>query len=292
MIIEELALLIPIYKQSKNWDLILKGIESNANPPGKVYALLDRATDEEYDIIKSLSDLSDLNIQVIKVPKPPHYLIKREVIGEPFYTGYVRNYGLDIAISEGYTQFVFIDGDCVPQSGLFNAHFNKLDVDLPVLSIGRRREKKFRWKDQREVTPEFTHLDIFRKEGFLVNNPELITSCVIVWSCNIGMNIKLVNLLKKFNDKYYSRSEVFCSDFLGAWGGEDGFLGVQSWFVRGFITTIGDIKGGVQHIDHPRPSDKYTVDHMKYFQEQLQRLKVKTKLHPLDIDFFKKSLEK
>lgn len=287
MTIDTMALLVPIYKQSKNWELIVKGIEANPDVPAKIYALLDRATDEEYIIIKQVSDSSELNIEVIRCPLPPSHLIKREPEeGEPFYVGFIRNFGIDKAIEDGYQEFLFIDGDCVPQSGLFISHHNKLSANLPVLSIGRRREQKFRWKDQREVSPEYSHLQIFRREGMLVNNPDLITSCVIVWSCNLGLNIELVKLLKKFNEKYYSRSEVFCSDFLGAWGGEDGFLGIQSWFVRAFITTIGEAKGGVQHIDHPRPSNKYTPSHITYLQEQLKRLRVKSKLHPLDLDFF------
>ena len=117
MIIEKLALLIPIYNQSKHWKLILKGIEANPNIPKKVYVLLDRASDEDYNHIKNLSDLSELNIQVIRVPTPPHYLVKREPVGEPFYTGYVRNYGIDLAIEEGYTQFIFIDG-CINNSSI------------------------------------------------------------------------------------------------------------------------------------------------------------------------------
>jgi hypothetical protein len=286
MTIDKLALLVPIYKQAHHWDSIVKGIESNSNMPGKVYALMDRASDDEYELVKSISDMSELNIEVIRCPIPPHYLIKRQSSGEPFYVGYIRNYGIDIAITEGFDEFIFIDGDCIPQSGLFISHSNKLSATIPVLSVGRRREQKFRWKDQRELSPEFTHLDIFRKEGMLINNPELITSCVIVWSCNIGMNLALVKLLKKFNMKYYSRAEVFCSEFLGEWGGEDGFLGIQSWFVKAFITTVGEPKCGVQHIDHPRPKDKYTVNHKEYFNEQLNRLRVKTKLHPLNLDFF------
>lgn len=287
MSIKKMALLIPVYEQARHWELILKGINSNKVFPDKIYALLDRVSDEDYAHISKLSNDSGLNIEVVRCPVPPAHLVTREPNGDaPFYVGFIRNYGLDIAINEGYEQFVFIDGDCIPQSGLFTAHSTKLDCDIPVLSIGRRREQKFRWRDQREVSPEYTHLNIFRPEGLLINNPELITSCVLVWSCNIGMNLSHVKLLKKFNEKYYSRSEVFSSDFLGAWGGEDGFLGVQSWFIKSFITTIGDVKGGVQHIDHPRPPEKYTVDHMQYFQEQLQRIRVKTKLHPLDITFF------
>jgi len=287
MTIDKLALLIPIYEQAKHWKLILEGIKSNKLIPSKIYALLDRASDDDFNHITELSNNSDLNIEVVRCPEPPVHLVKRESNeGAPFYVGFIRNFGIDIALSEGYEQFVFIDGDCIPQSGLFTSHSKKLDCNIPVLSIGRRREQQFRWRDQREISPEYTHLSIFRPEGLLINNPDLITSCVIVWSCNIGMNIAHVKLLKKFNEMYYSRSEVFSSDFLGAWGGEDGFLGVQSWFIKSFITTVGDVKGGVQHIDHPRPDKKYTVNHMQYFQEQLQRLRVKTKLHPLDITFF------
>lgn len=286
MVIDKLALLVPIYKQADNWELILKGISANKALPNTVYALLDRATEDEYKLITGIAESSDVNVKVINVPSPLPNTIKREYTGEPFFVGHIRNYGIDLAINDGHTEFVFIDGDCIPQSSLFISHHNTLNNTIPVLSIGRRREKQYKWKDQRELTSQFTHLDLFKKEGFLVNNPELITSCVMVWSCNIGINIRLIELLKKFNHKYYGRSEVFCSEFLGAWGGEDGFLGVQSWFVKAFITTIGDVKSGIQHIDHPRPSDKYTVDHKIFFTEQLNRLKKKTALHPLDIKFF------
>jgi len=138
MVIDKLALLVPIYKQADNWELILKGISANKALPNTVYALLDRATEDEYKLITGIAESSDVNVKVINVPSPLPNTIKREYTGEPFFVGHIRNYGIDLAINDGHTEFVFIDGDCIPQSSLFISHHNTLNNTIPVLSIGRR----------------------------------------------------------------------------------------------------------------------------------------------------------
>jgi hypothetical protein len=100
------------------------------------------------------------------------------------------------------------------------------------------------------------------------------------------MSLKAIKILKKFNSKYYNRDEVFCSEFLGKWGGEDGFLGIQAYYCKIFMSTVGEIASGIEHIDHPRPDDKYNLSHMTYFKEQCEKIRKKVTLNPLTLDFF------
>lgn len=276
------TVIIPIHKQFKYYKKIINGLERQSVLPDMVHVILDRPDPDE-----SIDDIeTSLNVKIITHDGKDAY-IGNKTEGQPlFLTPYNRNLGIDTAIEDGCDKFIFIDGDCVPQEKLVESHLRKINYDIPVLTCGRRRESKYRWQDRREYMPELTHLELFRKNGTLIRNPELIKKSLIVWSCNIGMNMKTVRMLKKFNKKYYGRNEVFCSEFTGSWGGEDGFLGIEAFYCRVFISTIGEKKAGIEHIDHPRPSEKYTVEHLRYYAKQMEKIQKKIKIHPMDLSFF------
>ncbi len=73
---------------------------------------------------------------------------------------------------------------------------------------------------------------------------------------------------------------------MGKWGGEDGFLGIECYYCRIFITMIGDITSGIEHIDHPRPDTIYTIKHIDFFKSQCSNLRKKVTINPLSLDFF------
>ena len=286
------ALIIPIYNQSKYFLRLVSAIESMSELPDIVYPTLDRNSREDYKIIKRICENKNLKCQykILDLTNIPEY------IGKPtnnpgqdlFLTGDRRNQAIDIAIQDGCEIFVFIDGDCVPEADLIKAHKRVNSYGLPNLSIGRRKEEKHKWRDQRELDPKIATLKLFsRINEFVIQNPELLYSASIVWSCNIGMNLKSVNQLKKLNEYYYGKSEVFNSEFLGAWGGEDCFLGIQAYTAKVFITVINDELSGIRHIDHPRPIDKYHVaawtDHLA---EEVEYFNLLQSNKPLTLTFF------
>ena len=159
------ALIIPLYDQSQNWSKILKAIESQTVLPNTTFLLCDRPTATDIDTIKGINAKSKLDIKLISVTSPPN-IQKEENI---FLTPYVRNIGINHALNDNCDKFIFIDGDCVPQHRLIESHIQKLKNKMPVLSVGRRRELCYRWQDRREYVPELLHLDLFRKNGLLIN---------------------------------------------------------------------------------------------------------------------------
>jgi len=283
------ALIIPLYKQSKYLSRILEGIEKQTVKPDLVCLVFDRPKDDadfNAEEIGKIVDNYSIEINVTQIHEHSSYIGNPPNGKELFLTPLMRNKGISAALIEGCDQFIFIDGDCIPQPSLVASHIKKLSANVPVLTVGRRRESKYRWQDQRENEPNLCHLELFRKDGVLINNPELLRQSLIVWSCNIGLNLQAVQILRKFNDRYFNRREVFSSAFNGKWGGEDGFLGIEAWHCKIFITTLGEKGSGVEHIDHPRPKDKYNINHRDFFDEQVRILRELVKVKPLNLDFF------
>lgn len=297
------SVIIPLHNQSKYWDKILLGLHRQSMKPDLVCVVVDRPDcdkgplngsgeplSEDWDALKHIGELNskyqDINIKVEVIYSIPKH-IPRKSNGDCFLAGMARNVGLERSIREGCDNFIFIDGDCIPESDLVSSHSNKLNKSLPILTAGRRRERQYRFQDRRENIAGLSHLELFRNKGVLINeHSNLLKDCMIVWSCNIGINLLAVNIIKKMNVKYFQRSELFSSDFLGAWGGEDSYLGIQAFYCRVFISTVGEKLSGVHHIDHPRPKETHNIDHKQYFIEQCDRLRDKVRLNPLDLDFF------
>ena len=284
----KIALIIPLHDQTIYWEKILRGIQTQTRLPDCVYAVVDRPNLDRIpdcvSIIKKANSTISVPINVITVDSVP--LNTKRHADKGFLAGYIRNIGLQEAIKDGYDCFVFIDGDCIPQKELIRSHELLCSYDVPLMSIGRRRESKYRGLDSREHQPNLTHLNIFGRNGTLINNPDLIKQCLVVWSCNIGINMKAVSIIQRFNKKYYDRYELFNSEFNGAWGGEDSFLGITAWYCRIFMHTMGEAKSGVEHIDHPRPETIYTINHKQFFEEQCNIIKKKIAITPMSLDIF------
>ena len=286
------ALIIPIYNQSKYFLRLVSAIENMTILPDVVYPVLDRNSERDISEINKILSNPKLKCKynVLSISSIPEY------IGKPtnnpdqdlFLTGDRRNQAIDVAINDGCDVFVFIDGDCIPEKDLVCAHNRVNSRGLPNLSAGRRREEKHNWLDQREVDGKLKALRLFSKTNeIVIHNPELLYTATVVWSCNISLNLSAIKLLKKLNEYYYGRSEVFNSEFLGAWGGEDVFLGIQAYMARIFITIINDEFGGVRHIEHPRPLNKYHVKAWtEHLGEQVELLNLMQTNKPLDLSFF------
>ncbi len=284
------ALLVPIYKQSKYFQEIYNGIESQTESPDSVYLILDRPTAEEFTTIKNICKNSKINYVILGIHDIPEYIGKPTNIpgSQLFLTGHRRNVGIDRAIRDGNEIFIFIDGDCIPESSLVESHKNACTTTMPIITCGRRNESRFGWRDQREFDPELKALDLFKKGGSIIYIVDLLKRSAIVWTCNFAINLKAVKLVKKLNKFYYNRDEVFSSEFLGSWGGEDSFLGLQSIFCKIIVSTISNDNAGIRHIDHPRPDNKYAYDtFQKTLITQVELLEYMFKKKPLTIDFFK-----
>lgn len=287
------ALIIPIFKQYQYWIRMMDGIEKQTLLPKYVYVMLDRPTKAEYENILGLCSSKGLKntYKVFNIDETPEY------VGRPnnlpdfdlFLTGRNRNIAIDNAIKDGCESVVMIDGDCIPEADLIKDHNEIHDTKYPSVTCGRRKEKKYNWKDQRDVDPKLKDLKLFENgNGFVIQNPELLHLSTIIWTCNVGINLDAIKLVKKLNKRYYGRDEVFNSEFLGTWGGEDSFLGIQANMCRIFISIINNPKSGVRHIEHMRPLDKYDEKgFVQYFKDHVELLNQLQLNKPITMDFFK-----
>jgi len=202
-----------------------------------------------------------------------------EYVGRPqmnfrvpyFCAGHARNLGVKYANDNGYDAIIFIDGDCYPEPDLIKAHNDLLKSDDPVITVGKRNEAKYGWHDQREKNGNFP-IPIFNKSDRITREAFFVDSGVL-WTCNMGINRKAIDLMTSTNQTLYGRDELCSSDFCGTWGGEDGFIGLEALYLDISVMPVCAIDAGVRHNEHPRPLDKY--DHetfVAYLEEKREEL--------------------
>lgn len=285
------ALIIPMHNQSQYWLRMQTALESLSVLPDIIYLMMDRPSRKEVIDVKTLINKPDLKNRYIlcDVQDIPEYVGRPNHTPEQslFLTGDRRNHAIEYAIAEGCDSFIFIDGDCVPQEDLIKSHQKLHDSHLAVMSIGRRREEKHGWKDQREFSESLIPFSLFKTNTQVITSDYLMTSSAIAWSCNMGLNLKAINRLKSLNKKYYGREDVFHVNFLGTWGGEDGFIGMQAYISKICIVILGDMKSGIKHIEHDRPEAKYAGEAFtKYLETQIKLFKLMLDNNQLPIEFF------
>ena len=188
-----------------------------------------------------------------------------------FCAGNARNIAVQYAGEHGYDTIIFIDGDCYPEPDLVKAHLELLDSDDPVITVGRRNEAKYGWHDQREKDsaypiPIFNKCERVTREAFFVDSG-------VLWTCNMGINSKAMDIMVCTNRTLYGRDELCSSDFCGTWGGEDGFIGLEALYLDIHVIPVTSGNAGVRHIEHPRPLDKYDHDtFVTYLEEKREEL--------------------
>jgi hypothetical protein len=294
------GIIVPLHRQAANWAQILSGIERQTRPADRIYAVVDRPRSEpkidgpdgavsaqaHIESVSASSPLRD-RIEMLWIESPPEYMGRPPVDrkGEPFLAGHVRNVGLERALADGCDTFVLVDGDCVPEPGLLNAHLRWTTVPAPVMGIGRRRLEGLSWRDPRECSLSVKGMNLFRPEGAVLTMEQVVGSGMVVWTCNLALNRLAVERVRAFNARYYGRSEVFCSEFHGSWGGEDCFLAVESLYAGVFIVTIGAADAGVRHIDHPNHSSVDREGSDRFYAEQLAQLRRLVAVDPMSPEF-------
>ena len=256
----------------------------SVKPDGVVVAL-DRPSLAESNATR-LAYTNDL-VSILVLSKLPN------IVGRPqmnfhvpyFCAGFARNKALALSKAEGYDSVVFIDGDCYPEPDLIKAHQDLLDSDEPVITVGRRCEAKHTWHDQREIDKTYP-IPIFEKQERITREAFFVDSGVI-WTCNMGINVKALELITSTNKALYGRDELFSSDFCGTWGGEDGFLGLEALYLDIQVMPVCSKNSGIRHNEHPRPLDKY--DHetfVSYLEEKREELLYLMRAHGMDCPRF------
>lgn len=269
-----LALIIISKNQVKHLEQILFKISGMTVKPDRIYLLQDRDSIDDVNHAKSIISKFKFDnlIHVINNDEPAYIGRPQMNYGEQhFLAGYCRNKCIDLAISDGCSEFIFIDGDCLPEGEIVSGYHKYLKKDNAIVLCGRRNDFQFKYHDQREYNQ---YENIFAEDFTIIRQEVAVLDSAVLWSCNIGMNIAAVQRLKCINKTLYGYDEVFSTWFSGTWGGEDGFLGVECFYDDEItLAGLGVQRSGITHIHHERPDKKYA--HIQF----IKRLKDIVSMH-------------
>ena len=286
-------LAIPNKEQVKYLDQMVEHIEAMSVKPDKVLYLQDRPSARDMVDCRKILAGHPLIEQVVVRDQPEHLGHPQMVYGEyHFLTGHVREVAIDYMLQNGYEAIVFIDGDCLPEPDLIKDHQSILGVaGGAAVTIGQRKEYMHGWVDQRMTSK--SKMSIFFNEPKQVTNEGYFVDSGVVWTCNFGMNLDAVIHLRRLNNMLYDRNETFHSDFLGTWGGEDGFIGMECFYTGVPVYALPIGQNGIKHQYHDRRSAKYQhvsfISFLEAHREQLIFLLNLYKVNPKPIEFSPRS---
>ena len=253
------ALVILCKNQGKYASKIAGAVSAQSVMPDRVLVVMDRPDIlEKNEVNGAYKDVPGCDILV--VGSAPDRIARPQMVPgvPPFCAGHCRN--LAIEMLYGYELIIFTDGDCIPEKQMVESHIAAYTEG--GVTVGRRLEGKWLFRDQREVYDK-RPIPIFFQESRRVTEEKYVADSGVVWTCNFGMSSGAVDTIKKLNAELYGVSAVFHPDFCGRWGGEDGFLGMECLYAGVPIMTTPKMEhDGVSHIDHPRPTNKY--DHVTF----------------------------
>ena len=281
-------LAIPAKGQNKYIEEMVSAIDAMSVKPFHVLYMADRPSPAERIEALKLIGKSSL-VEYYPISSKPSYVGRPQMVvgADWFLTGNVRNQA--VAYIEAHPEIdavVFIDGDCIPETDLIKAHMEQLDRPDPCVSVGQRKEAMYSWQDQRMTAESDCH--IFKEVPTEVDSEGMFVDSGVVWTCNFGMNRAALASLKQLNNTLYGRAETFFSDFLGTWGGEDGFIGLECFYTKIPVIALGQGDNGIRHKMHLRDESKYNhVAFINYLEEQRERLMYLLDLHKLNARHYK-----
>ena len=281
-------LAIPNKDQIKYLEPMAKHIEAMSVKPDKVLYLQDRPSAKDMVDCRNILSRNSLIEQVVVRDRPEHIGHPQMEYGEEqFFAGHVREVAIDYMLANGYYAIVFIDGDCFPEPDLIKDHMSILAQTDSVISVGQRKESIYDWMDQRMI--QQSEVSIFCDEPTVVTNEAYFVDSGVVWTCNFGLNTAAITHLRRLNGLLYDRCETFHSDFLGTWGGEDGFLGMECFYTGLPVIALPIGNNGVMHQYHDRESAKYKhsafINFLEAHREQLIFLLNLHKVNDKPIEF-------
>lgn len=268
-----LLLAIPARGQNKYLAEMKAAIHAMSVKPCHVLYMADRPTSKESVEARSIIG-DDTLIEYYPIYQKPDY------VGRPkmtygvdwFLTGHVRNCAVDYIIKHGdIDAVVFIDGDCIPEPDLIKSHMAVLDRKEPKVSVGKRKEAMYNWQDQRDTAE--SSCGIFHDVPTEVLYEAMFVDSGVVWTCNFGMNVAALGYLRQLNATLYGREETFSSEFLGTWGGEDGFIGLECYYTGVPVIALENGNNGIRHKYHLRNEDKYNhTAFIQFLEEHREQL--------------------
>lgn len=279
-----LLLAIPARGQNKYLAEMKAAIHAMSVKPCHVLYMADRPTSKESVEARSIIG-DDSLIEYYPIYQKPDYVGRPKMTYgvEWFLTGHVRNCAVDYILKHGdIDAVVFIDGDCIPEPDLIKSHMAVLDCAEPKVSVGKRKEVMYNWQDQRDTAE--SSCGIFHDVPTEVLHEAMFVDSGVVWTCNFGMNLAALGYLRQLNSTLYGREETFSSEFLGTWGGEDGFIGIECYYTGVPVIALENGNNGIRHKYHLRNDDKYNhTAFIRFLEEHREQLLYLLDLYKMNV---------
>lgn len=194
-----------------------------------------------------------------------------------FAAGRPRDFGVQYLEKLGitYKHIVFIDGDCLPSSDLFEEHARihrsvSMFAKYPVLVNSMRIDIQ---EDGRQIPDaRIKNNCIFSKGKDIVTvfdkhlyvDEKMYPACV---GCNISLNAEAIKLARFINSTVLGDGRIFAHVFDGQWGGEDPYLSATLFRAGALCVNANPSKSWVLHCYHG--GNHRNNQHVKYLVQAL-----------------------
>ena len=177
-----------------------------------------------------------------------------------FSAGANRDLGVQYIIKKhGPSDFLFIDGDCIPSPNLIQHHSSILSLGGSVVTCGFRTHRTSLRDDgtysihgDRRIAHPLTKGRLFQSgmDRAMLHYLDILSHNVC-WSCNLGVNYKALQHIQEANRFFVPDTErLFTSVFDGQWGGEDTALGLAAFRTSCAVVMLDPNRSHVEHIFH------------------------------------------
>jgi hypothetical protein len=189
---------------------------------------------------------------------------------------------LSKAFLDGFTSVNITTSDSIIQNTTISTHYDQLRVNEPIITNGKLRSKESRWRDAREMT----HPAIFKDNGLIINNPDIIKDGILLKLDNIGINKLAYDKICKFNEKYYGEASFLPKDYDDTRYNSLHIIGIIAYYCRIFMVTINSQSSGVQISKKNVINDTWKKNSDEYVEKAIKNLHKKVNMLPLTIKSF------
>jgi hypothetical protein len=189
---------------------------------------------------------------------------------------------LDKAFSDGFRTVSTITSDVLPQKSFISSHNSLLSTGEPIISNGLIRDPSFTWKDPRENKYPI----IFKTDGYIINNPELIKSREIIDIRNFTISRTAFDRISSFNMTYYGSDRLIPVEYDTSYMYSIDLISIISHYCRVFLVVSSGISAGVII----KKGKKRTINQLwddkslKYYEKQVDNLHRKVNMIPFTIN--------
>jgi hypothetical protein len=254
-----------VHNQAMNLGRILSAYAAQSLVPKVFVFVLDRCTDDSYDMILRFSE--KFNVKILETDH-----------GSGFMAGFNRDVGLAyLKEAHPLTSVLFLDGDCVPTHDLFCVVNKTLECgEARVALISRKLETEAGAviDDYRIVSPWSKNKIFVSGINNIVTSMYLARQRQLTWSGSLGLNMTAVDAVVDVVSRITGEARLFSSAFDGVWGGEDDFIGLVAMFYSINVCAV-DPSNYVQHIYHTSKCDESFSDNGRVQYEKLRLLAIK-----------------